>query len=420
MMGDHMPPLIAFLIAYAGVSGKSAGKIDDQVHAMVAKQTKVVEIKLSSKQHRALVAHSRSAEGIVRDLDIDGLIAGEVERTHHGAKLKVVVYGSDGVLIDLIEVPIGKKRVKKISRSDLRSLRGTMKPDLERLTAPAPKADDESEPVAEVAADTPKPEPAPAPPPPAARKQEPDKEPAPKVVAAAGEDDEVPDLGTSASATPAARPSRRRRDDFLRVALGGGVFVRRFEPGPAMALAYRSAVVPAAQLTAELRPIRYLALSAHVERTVVMYSALQGDDVPTSSLGWQATAALRLPLGALELAALGGIGARQFAIDSAEAPTPDQDYLYAVAGGQLMLRLGSRLELRAFGAFEPVVGGTDTMTPAGSARSGFAGGASLTVGATSHVFFVLDGSYQRFTSTFDDGAAVDEYPIATLGVGAKY
>jgi hypothetical protein len=414
-----MPPLFVFLIAYAGIGGKNVAKIDDQVHAMIAKSTKVAEIKLSRRERRALINHTEDAETLVRELDVAGVIAGEVERKRNGATLTVVVYGSDGILIDLIEIPL-KKRAKKLGRGDLSSLRDTIKPDIKRLTAGPPSAtvakeEPPPEPEPEVA---PEPEPEPAAPPP-----KPAKEVAAAISPTDGTDDEeAPGLVTKKEA-PAPGPTRKTksREPLFRVAFGGGMRSRAFDPGPGEAVAYNSQGVPAAQVAMEVRPIRFVAIAGHVDRTVVMYSTLGSENAPTNMLGWQGTLAMRLPLGPVELALLGGVGSRSFTISSSTpAPTPNLSYTHAVAGGQLTVRLGKRIELRGFGAYEPVVAFQDPMAPADADRAGVAFGGSVAVSAAKHIYFLLDAAYQKFTTTWAEGSATDAYPTANASVGIQY
>jgi hypothetical protein len=209
---------------------------------------------------------------------------------------------------------------------------------------------------------------------------------------------------------------------MLSVAAGAGPRSRHFTPGPAMTAGYDSSPVPGAQLAVEVRPVKYVALGGELERTLVMNSDIDAEKVPTSITGWQAVAAARLRFGAIELAALGGLGGREFVIDLEDAPAPDGHYVYALVGGRIGVRVGKRIELRAFGTYQPVIGGDDAMpAPTGDpSRAGMEVGGSLEYAATRHVFVVGEGGYQRFTWTWEDGEALDEYPSGTLSVGARY
>jgi hypothetical protein len=204
------------------------------------------------------------------------------------------------------------------------------------------------------------------------------------------------------------------------VSAGIGMQTRTFHPGPTMTRGYRATPVPGAQIGVLVRPIRYAEIGGELERTLTMSSDVDGESVPSSILGWQAVAAARLPVGPLALAAIGGLGGREFVIDSVDpAPTPDGHYLYALVGGRVAARLGSRIELRAFAAFQPVIGGDDTMAE-DPARSGIEVGGALEVSATRWLFVVGEGGYQRFTWTLDDGSATDTYASGTVSVGARY
>ncbi|MCB9570517.1 MAG: hypothetical protein H6709_00350 [Kofleriaceae bacterium] len=380
-----MPSLLVFLVAYAGVGGKDASKIDKQVKGLLEERADIGEVSITSKQRHTLVEHGPGAAEIVRDLDVDGLITGEVTRTKRRATLHVVVYDHDGSMIDLVEMPIGKKKTRTLSKGDLESLTDTVVGDIARLAPPPPP---EPEPVAQVDDDD-----------------------------VAADADDLP--GIAATAPPPRR--RGRRDAYLRVAVGAGMRSRMFEPGPAMVLAFRGSAVPAAQVSAELRPIRYLALGARLERTLTMHSELPTESAPSSITDWRAMGALRLPLGKLEVAAVGGVGARDFVIDSAQpAGTPDGHYVYAMAGLRLAARLGPRAELRAFAAFEPVIGGDVAMVDAPTSRRGLEVGGAFEVEVVSHVFALAEVGYQHFRWFWDGGSATDEYPSGTLSLGARY
>jgi hypothetical protein len=373
-----MPSFLVFLVAYAGIGGQKADSVDRQIEKMLRAETEVAEVEISRAERKALVEDGTDAARFIQEADAHGLVAGMVVRSGKQAVLKVVVFDAEASRVDLIELPFGKKKAKKLGKADLESLRETLSPTLAQMKPPPPPP----EPVVADTTDT--------------------EEPA--VVAA----------------ETAGKP-KGRREARLKVAAGIGMRTRTFEPGPTMTRGYRSTAVPSAQLGVTVRPLRYAEIGGELERTLVMNSEIDGAAVPSSILGWQAVAAGRLPVGPLELAALAGIGGREFVIDSAEpAPTPDGHYLYALVGGRISARLGGRIELRAHAAFQPVIGGDDTMSTVDPARSGIELGAALEVAATSWLFVVGEGGYQRFTWTLDDGSATDTYPSGTLSVGARY
>lgn len=372
-----MSGFLVFLVAFAGVGGKHADKIDHQVGALFAEQAEVQRVHMSKADRHELVTRGDGAADIIAATGAKGVIAGEVDRSGKKPVLRVVVYDAEGTMLDLVELTLQRK-AKKLAASDLESIREVVMADVELLTAPPP----------------PEPEPAPAP--------VVEAEPVPEAI-------EV-----------VARAPRARREARVKVSAGAGARSRRFEPGPAMVLGYRSSQVPGAQVAAEVRPVKYVAIAAELDRTLVMSSQVDAESLPSSILGWQATAAGRLALGPIELAVLAGVGARHFVIESATpAPTPDGHYVHAVLGGRISARLGARVELRAFGAYEPVIGGDDTMM-SGATRTGLEVGGAIEVAATPHVFVVGEAGFQRFTSTWDSGSATDDYPGATLSMGAQF
>ncbi len=377
----RMPAFFVFLVAFAGIGGKQATKIDQQVLGLLD-GTEVEVVTLTKAQRASLMSQADDAPDIVKELGMNGVIIGEVARKKKGATLTVLVYDGEGAMIDLIELPFGKKKAKKLPADDLDSLRETLLPDVERLnTRPEPEPEPEPEPV----------------------------------VADASPIEQEPVVEAKASGP------KKDRAPWLSVTVGAGPRMRHFEPGPAMALGYDSNPVPAAQVGVEVSPVKFISLAGELERTLIMNSDIGAEKVPTSITGWQATAAARLRLGSIELAALGGLGGREFVIDADDAPTPDGHYVYALVGGRIALKLGKKVELRGFATFQPVIGGEDTMdAPGEPSRVGLEAGGALEVAATRHVFVVGEGGYQRFTWTWEDGSAVDEYPSGTLSLGARY
>lgn len=382
-----MSSLLVFLIAYGGVGGTDVKQIDKQVRGLVEAQTEVQDVKLTAKQRKTLVRHGDGAAEIVRDLEVTGLITGEVERKKKSSVLHVVVYGADGALLDLLELPLGKKKAKKLGKDALESLEETIVKDIETLTAPPP-------------------------------------EPEPEVAASDDDDgdDEDPLGGEERAEVVAVAPGApRRRGPRLKVWAGAGMASRRFDPGPADVRGYSSSMVPSATVAVEVAPVRFLAIGGSFERTLVMNTQLEGESVPSSILGWTATAAVGMSAGPLDVAAVGGVGGREFVIASdMPAPSPDGLYTYATIGARLTMRLGERVALRAAGAYQPVIAGDPDMAETPSSRAGYDVSGALEIGASEHVFVVGEGGFQRFTWTWDDGASADSYPRASLSVGARY
>ena len=373
-----MPGLFVFLVAYAGIGGQNSETIDGQIEKMLRAETEVVEVDVDRADRKALVEDGTGAEKLIEDAGAQGLVAGMVVRKGKQAVLKVVVYDGEGSRLDLVELPFGKKKAKKLGKSDLASLKDTLGPTLSQLNAPPP----EPEPVVADTSDT-----------------------------------EVP-VAVAAETTVGPRSKRESR---LKLAVGFGPRTRTFVPGPTMTRGYDSSPVPSAQVGLTVRPMKYAEIGGELERTLVMNSEIDGADVPSSILGWQLVGAGRLALGPIELAALAGLGGREFVIDSADpAPTPDGHYLYAHLGGRVSAKVGSRVELRVFAAFQPVIGGDDTMSAVDPARNGVELGGAVEVAATKWLFALAEAGYQRFTWTLDDGTATDTYPSGTLSLGAKY
>jgi hypothetical protein len=375
---DAMPSLFVFLVAYAGIGGQNSGTIDGQIEKMLRAETEVVEVKLDRDERKALVEDGTDAAKIIEDAGARGLVAGVVVRSGKQAVLKLVVFDAEGTRVDLVELPFGKKKTKKIGKADLSSLKDTLGPTIAQLTAPPP---------------------------------------APEPVVAETADTEVPDAVVAETTVGPRRP----RESKLKVAVGFGPRTRTFVPGPTMTRGYDSSPVPSAQIGVTVRPIKYAEIGGEFERTLVMNSDIDGTSVPSSILGWQLVGAGRLALGPIELAALAGVGGREFVIDSADpAPTPDGHYLYALLGGRVSAKVGSRVELRVFAAFQPVIGGDDTMSAVDPARNGVELGGAVEVAATRWLFALAEAGYQRFTWTLDDGTATDTYPSGTFSLGAKY
>src|SRR5689334_2630774 len=98
-----MPAFFVFLVAFAGIGGKQATKIDAQVQSMLD-GTEVEVVKLTKAQRASLMSQDDDAPDIVKEIGMNGVIIGEVTRTKKGATLKVVVFDGEGAMIDLIEL----------------------------------------------------------------------------------------------------------------------------------------------------------------------------------------------------------------------------------------------------------------------------------------------------------------------------
>ena len=212
-----------------------------------------------------------------------------------------------------------------------------------------------------------------------------------------------------------------RREPRFKVSLGAGSRSRTFDPGPLMVQAMRSTQVPGGQIAAEVRPVKYVAIGAELDRTLTMHSEVtvfRGADAGCLRLHsdeWPGAARRgdRRPRRARRhrLARVGVLGAGDVADAGPHLPPghrrrPD-------LGARRLARRG----IRAFGAYEPVVGGDDEMD---ATRTGFEVGGAIEVAATPHVFVVGEGGFQRFTSSWENGSATDDFPSATLSMGAMF
>src|SRR5689334_3939754 len=122
-----MPALATLIIAFVGIGGKDAGKIDRQVHALLDLNGAVGNVELSKDDRHTLANHKDGCKGIVKRLHASGVIAGELI-DEGGTSLRLVVYKADGSLLDFIEMPLDKHALAK---GDIESLRETVLPDVD-------------------------------------------------------------------------------------------------------------------------------------------------------------------------------------------------------------------------------------------------------------------------------------------------
>ena len=213
----------------------------------------------------------------------------------------------------------------------------------------------------------------------------------------------------------------------MRAAAGLGLIGRRMDSGLVDVAGYDSSPVASVRVDAEVRPIRRLALAAEIERTITLNSQLAGGPAPTSITHWQATAAYVLSRARFELAPTFGYGISAFIIDSDDADRPpDARIGYLLLGARVTAKLGRRLALFGFAAFEPSVTGPDytEMDYGPESRWAIEVSGGLEVRAMKHVFVRARADYRRFTwnwsSSGIDGVAADRYSGGTLSVGAEY
>jgi len=478
-----MTPALALIVAFVGVHGPDAARVDRQLAALLHHDEAVETLEVTPRQRATLIHHGSGAGAIVQHLHVAGLIvAGLEDDPAGGATLRVIVYGGDGGLAQMFETPLDAHLLEK---ADLEVLRSNLLPAIHQLAAKAAKAEPavteppvkvEPPPVAEppppkAAPPPPKPAPpiakaparatpaklkvvdafadppAPTPPPaadgpgdtdaaeidmnpdldadadvagPGADAAGPEVASADELDAETGERD--PDLGTVSTDDDEPAPKLG-----LRVAVGPSLLGRSFSPGPATIAGYSTTVVPAARFTAAAAPTDRVSIQVLAERTLGM-STTVGDDTDSTSISrWEATAGYTISRGRVDLTATGGLGHRAFVIESKDPMrSPDGRYTYLVFGLDAARAFG-RVTIHTCATFLPVIAGDQPTAMAfGAARRW---GLDLAVGATvglGRLYLDATADYQRFQWSFPDagdrgaGGAVDAYPTAALAVGARY
>lgn len=410
-----MPALATLMVFYVGVSGPNSARVDRQVHSLLdLGGGDLTSAHLSKSEQHKLASHGSGAREIVRGLHGDGVIAGELI-DDDGTTLRLVVYNGDGAMLDFIELPLD---THALAKGDVESLRETVLPDLKRIARSKPAPEPEIEVDDPPAADDP---PAPV--------ADADDE-----TAAADDDDDTvsaDDIDAEIAAQGADIPDGD--DDTpapLRIRASAGVsLLTRTFAGPSSIASYSSVPVAGARIAAEVIPEPHVALTVEGEHTVAMSSMVHGAATSTEIEHWQARGALCKPMGGLDLEALLGVGRRTFKMDSHDpGRSPDGDYAYALVGARIGAKVGDRVTLHGLAAFEPVLAGTEpTMATFGPARRwALEVGGDVEVMATSHVYVDGAAGYQRFTWSWDmagargAGGAVDQYPSASISVGARY
>ncbi|MCA9673735.1 MAG: hypothetical protein H6709_09665 [Kofleriaceae bacterium] len=434
-----MPALATLAVVFVGIGGGDAARVDRQVQTLLTREAEVELAEVTNAQRKKLATHASGSSQLVRDLHVDGLVAGQLEARKHGLKLTLVVYGGDGHLVDLIELPLGSAA---LDRDALDTLRSSVIGDVTALgrAAPEPRKAKPDKPAKKARRAPPKVEPEP----------EPEIEVQPEVDADADADD-VPGLddsgdggdgggdafdpddledelgvdGVEAMGELGPEPDPLR----LRVVAGFGMVARSFSPGPATIPAYSSAPVASLQVGGEVRPSRRVTLAVTADRTVSMSTQLDATAAPTTISRWQGVGGYQLTGGTVEISLVGGVGRRSTVIESKEPMrSPDAHYGYLVAGTQIAVAVGKRATLHGDAAIEPVVTGAEPTAMAfGPARRwGLELGAGLEVAARDHLYVRADVGYQRFqwswTAAGDrgSGGAADVFPSASLAVGASY
>ena len=428
-----MPVLPALTVVFVGLAGPKVTKAEQQIAAVLHDEARVDATHVPPRELRALVRHDGDSRDVVRSLHVDGVIAGEVTAGRRHRSLSLVVYDGDGRLKSLVQIPFSaatlSDRELDVLRSNIIDTAATLAPAAPEAPPPPPPAPPPSA-IAPVRAPAP-PEPEPAAPPEPAEPHE-----APAVETAAAEPDgdavsaeEIMASTAAATATAVVSSAPVERGLRLRAALGVGVAGRNFTPGPSTVRGYAATSSGAVHFDGEVQPTSRLGLSLAAEHSVAMTTDVAQGAADTTISRWEASAAVRLLRGAIDVAPVIGVGRRAFSIDSTDpSRTPDSDYNYVVLGLAAAGSLGGTIALRARAAFEPVVSGAEpTEMLFGEARRwALDVGAAVEIHATSHLFARIAAGYQRFAWLWSAagargaGGAVDSYPSGAVSVGLDY
>lgn len=439
-------------VVFAGLLG-GKGDVARQVTKIV--RDLHVEVKpLPAAKLHTLTHHSDATRDVVRGLHADGVIAFEVVK---GKTLRLVIYEGDGRLKTFTELPLSRHG---LTADDLDVLRENLHDDVVALRG----SDDDEPQIAAAPAprETPAQRETPAP---AKRPAPPRQQVAMKSSPPATMDDEDPFAGENAGSDDAASPTEvaaagdaadaddavsadeiaalvaggedeepavtQARALHLGISAGLGIAGRSFQPGPATVTPYASSPVPAVVLDLRIQPTKRLAIQIGTERTLQLSTEMaDGDAADTTISRWEASADYALlNKGALAIAARFGGGRRSFTIDSLDpGRSPDGEYNYVIAGVAANAKVSPRVVLRAHGALEPVLFGTEPteMAFGEATRWALEVGAAVDVRPWTHVFVRAAALYQRFSWSWDmagergAGGAIDVYPSGALSLGADY
>ncbi len=442
-----MPLLPILSVVFVGVVG---GDKDDRVAQqvqMLLQEQDVKTLALAAPTVRKLARHAEGSRELVAALHADGLVGGELAGDARHRILRIAIYGAEGSLDTLFEIPfeghrLSRDQVTTLGENfdDVRALvtkaqkpiaAAPPKPD--KIVAPdvAPKAAVATRPVAKpavaakpVVAARPVAEPEPEP--------EPVVETPPAPVAVATADDDAVTADELIAATQVKQTiSLKTEDRELRIGVGAGFGVggRTFSPGPAAVPGYASSAIGLLHLDANVQPTRRTSVSVVAERSLHMTTPVTEGAMPTTFARWEATTGFVASHGRVDLELQGGLGRRTFAIESADpGRSPDNSYNYLILGASAGTTLGHHLTLRGHAAFEPVVSGTEPMEASfGEAtRWAIAVGGSVELHPGAHLVVRAAADYQRFAWSWGmagargAGGAADQYPSAMLSVGAQY
>ena len=409
-----MLPAAWLAVVFAGILGnqQEAGVIGHEVTAAISERAQLTPKPLPASQLRVLTHHGSGSRELVVKLHVDGLIGGELIDQDGGLTLRLVVYGPDGGLRSLNEIPL---RHRMLSLDDLGVIRANLSDEVLALSPAVTPA-----PVAKAA---------PAAPP----------APSEEIAAAPVEtaSAEAPEATTVTEPAPASDSVEAQSDDGfqpdpslgLRLGAGLGVSSRTFLPGPSTVPGYASSAVATVNVAAQIRPTRRLALDALAERAVSMSTPMGNGTAATTMSRWEVSGDYDLRQGPIVIAARLGLGRRSFSIDSNDpGRSPNGEYNYAIVGATVSTQLGKRVSVRGLAAFEPVMWGSEPteMAFGEASRWAFDLGAALEVRPREHVFARLAGDFQQFAWSWSRagargaGGAVDRYPTGSVSLGAEY
>jgi hypothetical protein len=425
-----MGPVTLVMVVYAGVVGPQSARVDRQLGSLLHHDAGIETIELSPREKHTLGTHGPGAAAIVRGLDVDGVVAGEVVAGRASRKLRVYVYSHSGKVRSEMEVRLVGEALDK------RGITGLRDDVVSDAIALAEHAKEKKQ----------------RPPP---EDQPPDDggggddgggsdggdggdqvqahDDHPGAGQPGGGDDRVAESGGGGDEEPggAVEPDEttlRASDDVTPLHMGAtvgfGFVARSFSPGPGAIPGYASAAVGSIRFAGDVEPTAHVRLRVIAERSLGMTTTLMDEHAATTVSLWQADLAWTFGSKKLAIAPVFGVGRRWFSIESKNPMrSPDGDYLYLETGARAWLKLGKKATITARASLEPVVGGSQPTEAAfgKASRWAFDGTIGLDVKATSWLLVRGEVGYQRFSWSFAGGSgAVDSYPSAALSVGARY
>ncbi len=433
-------------VVFLGITGDHAEGVQRQIGPLMH-AAHVKRVLASEDEIVALTHHTAESREIVKHLDADGVIAGEMVVANHKTTLRFVIYGHEGIRRSFNETPLVNGM---LTREDLEVFATNLDGDVADLvgskTAPKPapaapaivvaRAIPSAPPKAAMALVAAKPAPAStddereAPPgldaTPAATKHE-----AAPTETASVSLDEIEEMtgggGSSTAVTTEVEPGQRANELHLHAGVGIGLAGRGFAPGPSTVTGFSTSPVGQVRFDAGIEPTKHTSLEVLAERSLAMTTPLSDGMATTTMSRWEVTGGYTLH-GAIDVTPVLGLGHRSFAIQSADpSRTPDNDYRYVIVGARFAKPIGDKVTLRANVAFEPVTGGMEPteMAFGDAQRWAFAVGGALDIRPISHVFARVGFDWQRFSWSWNAGprgagGAVDSYPTGIVTVGAEY